>query len=64
MAIHLAKESEALVQGMTGGEDVKHTRRRLAAGADVVAVANVGGRAVGFRPDGAVSVRVAHHQCG
>ncbi|MFD9910908.1 succinate--CoA ligase subunit alpha [Streptomyces sp. NPDC059063] len=37
MAIHLTKESKVLVQGMTGAEGMKHTRRMLAAGTDVVA---------------------------
>ena len=32
MAIYLTKESKVLVQGMTGGEGMKHTRRMLAAG--------------------------------
>jgi len=36
MAIYLTKESRVLVQGMTGGEGMKHTRRMLAAGTDVV----------------------------
>ncbi len=31
MAIYLTKESRVLVQGMTGGEGMKHTRRMLAA---------------------------------
>ncbi|MGW1878554.1 succinate--CoA ligase subunit alpha [Streptomyces sp. NPDC001975] len=40
MAIYLTKESKVLVQGMTGGEGMKHTRRMLAAGADVVGGVN------------------------
>ncbi|MFF5007507.1 succinate--CoA ligase subunit alpha [Streptomyces phaeochromogenes] len=40
MAIYLTKESKVLVQGMTGGEGMKHTRRMLAAGTDVVAGVN------------------------
>lgn len=40
MAIHLTKESKVLVQGMTGGEGMKHTRRMLAAGTDVVGGVN------------------------
>ncbi|GAA4057074.1 succinate--CoA ligase subunit alpha [Streptomyces shaanxiensis] len=40
MAIYLTKESKVLVQGMTGGEGMKHTRRMLAAGANVVGGVN------------------------
>ncbi|SPF00202.1 succinate--CoA ligase subunit alpha [Streptomyces sp. MA5143a] len=36
MAIYLTRESKVLVQGMTGGEGRKHTRRMLAAGTHVV----------------------------
>ncbi|MFJ9814825.1 succinate--CoA ligase subunit alpha [Streptomyces sp. NPDC101151] len=50
MAIHLTKESKVLVQGMTGGEGMKHTRRMLAAGTDVVGGVNPrkAGRTVDF----------------
>ncbi|MGW5201586.1 succinate--CoA ligase subunit alpha [Streptomyces spiralis] len=50
MAIHLTKESKILVQGMTGGEGMKHTRRMLAAGTDVVGGVNPrkAGRTVDF----------------
>ncbi len=50
MAIHLTKESRVLVQGMTGGEGMKHTRRMLAAGTNVVGGVNPrkAGRTVGF----------------
>ncbi|MFJ6738650.1 succinate--CoA ligase subunit alpha [Streptomyces sp. NPDC091279] len=50
MAIYLAKESKILVQGMTGGEGMKHTRRMLAAGTDVVGGVNPrkAGRTVDF----------------
>ncbi len=50
MAIYLTKESKVLVQGMTGGEGMKHTRRMLAAGTDVVGGVNPrkAGRAVDF----------------
>ncbi|MFF0793175.1 succinate--CoA ligase subunit alpha [Streptomyces spiralis] len=50
MAIHLTKESKILVQGMTGGEGMKHTRRMLAAGTDVVGGVNPrkAGRSVDF----------------
>ena len=37
MAIWLDKNSRILVQGMTGGEGTKHTRRMVASGAHVVA---------------------------
>ena len=37
MAIWLDKNSRILVQGMTGGEGMKHTRRMVASGAQVVA---------------------------
>ncbi|MGX1911912.1 succinate--CoA ligase subunit alpha [Streptomyces phaeochromogenes] len=40
MAIYLTRESKVLVQGMTGGEGMKHTRRMLAAGTDVVGGVN------------------------
>ncbi|MHA5047174.1 succinate--CoA ligase subunit alpha [Streptomyces sp. SD15] len=40
MAIFLSKESKILVQGMTGAEGMKHTRRMLAAGTDVVGGVN------------------------
>jgi succinyl-CoA synthetase alpha subunit len=40
MAIYLTKESKVLVQGMTGSEGMKHTRRMLAAGTDVVGGVN------------------------
>ena len=36
MAIWLTKDSKVIVQGMTGAEGSKHTRRMLAAGANVV----------------------------
>ncbi|WP_316742207.1 succinate--CoA ligase subunit alpha [Streptomyces sp. MK7] len=50
MAIHLTKDSKVLVQGMTGGEGMKHTRRMLAAGTDVVGGVNPrkAGRTVDF----------------
>ncbi|WP_030662571.1 succinate--CoA ligase subunit alpha [Streptomyces cellulosae] len=50
MAIYLTKESRVLVQGMTGGEGMKHTRRMLAAGTNVVGGVNPrkAGRTVGF----------------
>ena len=50
MAIHLTKDSKVLVQGMTGGEGMKHTRRMLAAGTDVVGGVNPrkAGQAVDF----------------
>ncbi|MGW2200959.1 succinate--CoA ligase subunit alpha [Streptomyces sp. NPDC001774] len=40
MAIFLTKQSKVLVQGMTGVEGMKHTRRMLAAGTDVVGGVN------------------------
>ncbi|MFI8836905.1 succinate--CoA ligase subunit alpha [Streptomyces afghaniensis] len=40
MAIYLTKESKVLVQGMTGSEGMKHTRRMLAAGTNVVGGVN------------------------
>ncbi|MCA1218127.1 succinate--CoA ligase subunit alpha [Streptomyces sp. 8L] len=58
MAIFLTKESKVLVQGMTGGEGMKHTRRMLAAGTAVVGGVNPrkAGRTVDFDvprgPDG------------
>ncbi len=50
MAIYLTKESRILVQGMTGGEGMKHTRRMLAAGTNVVGGVNPrkAGRTVDF----------------
>ncbi|MFF1725781.1 succinate--CoA ligase subunit alpha [Streptomyces sviceus] len=49
MAIFLTKESRVLVQGMTGGEGMKHTRRMLAAGTNVVGGVNP--RKAGHRVD-------------
>ncbi|MFJ6298385.1 succinate--CoA ligase subunit alpha [Streptomyces griseoviridis] len=40
MAIYLTEKSKILVQGMTGGEGMRHTRRMLAAGTDVVGGVN------------------------
>ncbi|MFE7750598.1 succinate--CoA ligase subunit alpha [Streptomyces sp. NPDC057428] len=40
MAIFLSKESKVLVQGMTGAEGMKHTRRMLAAGTQIVGGVN------------------------
>ncbi len=40
MSIFLTKESKVLVQGMTGSEGMKHTRRMLASGTDIVAGVN------------------------
>ncbi|MGX6602738.1 succinate--CoA ligase subunit alpha [Micromonosporaceae bacterium Da 78-11] len=40
MAIWLTKDSKVIVQGMTGSEGSKHTRRMLAAGTDVVGGVN------------------------
>ncbi|MFJ8752794.1 succinate--CoA ligase subunit alpha [Streptomyces sp. NPDC102441] len=40
MAIFLSKESKLLVQGMTGAEGMKHTRRMLAAGTQIVGGVN------------------------
>src|ERR687887_493034 len=50
MAIFLDKSSKVLVQGMTGGEGMKHTRRMLAAGTNVVGGVNPrkAGRTVDF----------------
>ncbi|MEV8314379.1 succinate--CoA ligase subunit alpha [Streptomyces sp. NPDC059900] len=50
MAIYLTKESKVLVQGMTGAEGMKHTRRMLAAGTDIVGGVNPrkAGRTVDF----------------
>ncbi|MFI1334950.1 succinate--CoA ligase subunit alpha [Streptomyces sp. NPDC020845] len=40
MAIFLTKDSKVIVQGMTGAEGMKHTRRMLAAGTDIVGGVN------------------------
>ncbi|OQD53520.1 succinate--CoA ligase subunit alpha [Streptomyces phaeoluteigriseus] len=50
MAVYLTKDSKVLVQGMTGGEGMKHTRRMIAAGTDVVGGVNPrkAGRTVDF----------------
>ncbi|MFC3818129.1 succinate--CoA ligase subunit alpha, partial [Planomonospora venezuelensis] len=40
MAIWLTENSKIIVQGMTGGEGTKHTRRMLASGAKVVGGVN------------------------
>ncbi|MCQ8835323.1 succinate--CoA ligase subunit alpha [Streptomyces malaysiensis] len=49
MAIFLTKGSKVIVQGMTGAEGMKHTRRMLAAGTDVVGGVNP--RKAGARVD-------------
>ncbi|MEN8654600.1 succinate--CoA ligase subunit alpha [Streptomyces sp. 21So2-11] len=50
MAIFLTKESKVLVQGMTGAEGMKHTRRMLGAGTQIVGGVNPrkAGRIVDF----------------
>ncbi|NYI07954.1 succinate--CoA ligase subunit alpha [Allostreptomyces psammosilenae] len=40
MAIFLTKDSKVIVQGMTGSEGTKHTRRMLAAGTNIVGGVN------------------------
>ncbi|MEZ0065390.1 succinyl-CoA synthetase alpha subunit [Streptacidiphilus sp. MAP12-20] len=40
MAIFLTKDSKVIVQGMTGSEGMKHTRRMLASGTDIVGGVN------------------------
>lgn len=40
MAIFLTKDSKVLVQGMTGSEGTKHTRRMLASGTEIVGGVN------------------------
>ncbi|MFF3612901.1 succinate--CoA ligase subunit alpha [Streptomyces sp. NPDC002580] len=61
MAIFLTSKSKILVQGMTGGEGMKHTWRMLAAGTDVVGGVNPrkAGRTVDFdvprHPEGSVA---------
>ncbi|MDT0465121.1 succinate--CoA ligase subunit alpha [Streptomyces gibsoniae] len=54
MAVYLTKESKVLVQGMTGGEGMRHTRRMLAAGTNVVGGVNPrkAGRTVDFEVPG------------
>lgn len=49
MAIFLTKEDKVIVQGMTGSEGSKHTRRMLAAGTQIVAGTNP--RKAGTRVD-------------
>lgn len=50
MAVFLTKESKVLVQGMTGAEGMRHTRRMLTAGTNVVGGVNPrkAGRTVDF----------------
>ncbi|MGW1023895.1 succinate--CoA ligase subunit alpha [Streptomyces sp. NPDC002577] len=50
MAIYLTQESKVLVQGMTGAEGMKHTRRMLQAGTNIVGGVNPrkAGRTVEF----------------
>ncbi|MER5179147.1 succinate--CoA ligase subunit alpha [Streptomyces sp. NPDC002896] len=50
MAIYLTQESKVLVQGMTGAEGMKHTRRMLQAGTNIVGGVNPrkAGRSVQF----------------
>jgi succinyl-CoA synthetase alpha subunit len=40
MSIFLSKDSKVIVQGMTGSEGMKHTRRMLASGTDIVGGVN------------------------
>lgn len=40
MAIFLTKDSKVIVQGMTGSEGMKHTRRMLASGTQIVGGVN------------------------
>ncbi len=40
MAIFLTKDSKVIVQGMTGGEGMKHSQRMLASGTDIVGGVN------------------------
>src|SRR5215468_9843381 len=40
MAIWLTKDSKVIVQGMTGSEGSKHTRRMLSAGTNIVGGVN------------------------
>ena len=40
MAIFLTKDSKVIVQGMTGSEGMKHTKRMLASGAKIVGGVN------------------------
>jgi len=50
MAIFLTEESAVIVQGMTGSEGTKHTRRMLSAGTDIVGgvTPGKGGQSVDF----------------
>ncbi|MFE1287894.1 succinate--CoA ligase subunit alpha [Streptomyces sp. NPDC058751] len=54
MAVFLTEDSKVLVQGMTGAEGMRHTRRMLAAGTDVVGGVNPrkAGLTVGFDAPG------------
>ena len=63
MAIYLTKESKVLVQGMTGGEGMKHTRRMLAAGTNVVGGVNPrkAGRTVYYRLAGSFPEPLLEH---
>ena len=40
MSIYLNKDSKIIVQGMTGSEGMKHTRRMLASGTQIVGGVN------------------------
>ena len=40
MSIFLNKDSRIIVQGMTGSEGMKHTRRMLASGSNIVGGVN------------------------
>ena len=59
MAIWLTKDSKVIVQGMTGSEGSKHTRRMLAAGTNVVGGVNPrkAGTTVDFDGTDAAGVR-------
>jgi len=60
MAIWLTKDSKVIVQGMTGSEGMKHTRRMLAAGTAVVGGVNPrkAGQKVSFDVNGGTELPV------
>ena len=58
MAIFLTESSKVIVQGMTGSEGMKHTRRMLASGAKVIGGVNARKAGTTVEHDGGVSLPV------
>ncbi|MGR6999522.1 hypothetical protein ACU686_17510 [Yinghuangia aomiensis] len=59
MAIFLTKDSKVIVQGMTGSEGTKHTRRMLASGTNIVGGVN----SAQGRREGRLRAGTARYRC-